>query len=81
MPQDAMRRAQEWTEEARIFVVMGSSLLVRPAAAFPLIAKRGGALLAVINREATPLDEYADFLHRGAIGEFCQRLNVLIADG
>jgi NAD-dependent deacetylase len=81
MPQDAMRRAQEWTEKARIFMVMGSSLQVQPAATFPLIAKRGGALLAIINREATPLDEYADFLHRGAIGEFCQTLNPLIADG
>lgn len=81
MPQDAMRRAQEWTEKANIFMVMGSSLQVQPAATFPLIAKRGGALLAIINREATPLDEYADFLHRGAIGDFCQTLAPLIADG
>lgn len=81
MPQDAMRRAQEWTEKARIFIVMGSSLQVQPAASFPLVAQRNGALLAIINREATPLDEYADFVYQGAIGEFCQKLNVLIADG
>jgi NAD-dependent deacetylase len=81
MPQDAMRRAQAWTEQARIFMVMGSSLQVQPAASFPLIAKRNGALLAIINREPTPLDEYADFTYTGAIGDFCRNFNALIADG
>jgi NAD-dependent deacetylase len=81
MPQEAMQRAQEWTERARVFIVMGSSLQVQPAASFPVIAKRRGALLAIINRESTPLDEYADFVYQGAIGEFCGRLNALIADG
>ncbi len=81
MPEDAMRRAQEWTDRARIFIVLGSSLQVQPAATFPVMAKRNGALLAIINREATPLDEYADFVYQGAIGEFCQKFNTLIADG
>jgi len=81
MPEEAMRRAQEWTETAAIFIVMGSSLQVQPAASFPVIAKRNGALLAIINREPTPLDEHADFVHLGAIGEFCQTFNTLIADG
>jgi NAD-dependent deacetylase len=81
MPEEAMRQAHDWTEKARLFIVMGSSLQVQPAASFPVIAKRNGALLAIINREPTPLDEYADFVHQGAIGEFCQQLNTLIADG
>lgn len=81
MPQDAMRRAQEWTELARIFIVMGSSLQVQPAASFPALAKRNGAVLAIVNREPTPLDDYADFVHHSAIGEFCHRFNNLIADG
>jgi NAD-dependent deacetylase len=81
MPPAAMRKAEEWTAKAEIFVVMGSSLQVHPAAAFPAIAKRSGALLAIINREDGPLDEVADFLHHGAIGEFCRNLNTLIADG
>ncbi len=81
MPEDAMRRAQEWTDRARIFIVLGSSLQVQPAATFPVMAKRNGALLAIINREATPLDEYADFVYQGAIGEFCHKFNTLIADG
>ena len=81
MPQQAMRQAQEWTETAEIFIIMGSSLQVQPAASFPVLAKRNGALLAIINREATPLDDYADFVHQGAIGEFCRNFNILIADG
>jgi NAD-dependent deacetylase len=81
MPQEAMRRAQAWTEQARIFIVMGSSLQVQPAASFPVIAKRNRALLAIINREPTPLDEYADFTYQEAIGEFCRKFNPLIADG
>jgi NAD-dependent deacetylase len=81
MPEAAMRQAQEWTEKAAVFMVMGSSLQVQPAASFPVVAKRNGALLAIINREATPLDEYANFVHHGAIGEFCGRFGEMIADG
>jgi NAD-dependent deacetylase len=81
MPQQAMRKAEEWTGQAEVFVVMGSSLQVQPAAMFPVFAKRNGALLAIINREPGPLDEIADYVYNGAIGEFCQRFNALIADG
>jgi NAD-dependent deacetylase len=81
MPQAAMQQAQEWSELAAVFMVMGSSLQVQPAASFPVFAKRNGALLAIINREPTPLDEYADFVHHGAIGEFCGRFGEMIADG
>lgn len=81
MPEVAMRLAHDWTERAAVFVVMGSSLQVQPAAAFPVLAKRNGAVLAIINRESTPLDEYADFVHHGAIGEFCARFGEMIADG
>ena len=81
MPEQAMRRAQEWTEQAEIFIVMGSSLQVQPAASFPVVAKHNGALLAIINREAGPLDDMADFVHNGAIGEFCAKFGEMIADG
>jgi NAD-dependent deacetylase len=81
MPQAAMRQAQQWTERAEIFVVMGSSLQVQPAASFPVLAKRNGAVLAIINREPGPLDDTADFVYTGAIGAFCQKFNALIADG
>ena len=81
MPENAMRLAQEWTEQAEVFIVMGSSLQVQPAASFPVVAKRNGALLAIINRKAGPLDDTADFVHHGAIGEFCARFGEMIADG
>ena len=81
MPQEAMRKAEEWTEQAEVFVVMGSSLQVQPAASFPVIAKHNGAQLAIINREPGPLDEIADYVHNGAIGEFCGRFSEMIADG
>ena len=81
MPEQAMRMAQGWTEQANVFIVMGSSLQVQPAASFPVMAKRNGALLAIINREEGPLDGMADFVHHGAIGEFCGRFGEMIADG
>ncbi len=80
MPVAAMQRAQVWSEQCEIFIVIGSSLQVQPAASFPVIAKRSGALLAIVNRDPTPLDELADFVHNGAIGEFFQRLGPLLRD-
>jgi NAD-dependent deacetylase len=80
MPVEAMQRAQAWSERAEIFIVVGSSLQVQPAASFPVIAKRSGALLAIINRDPTPLDDLADFVHNGAIGEFFLQLKPLMQD-
>jgi NAD-dependent deacetylase len=78
MPVEAMQRAQAWSEQAEVFIVVGSSLQVQPAATFPVIAKRSGALLAIINRDPTPLDDIADFVHQGAIGAFFERLNTML---
>jgi hypothetical protein len=38
-------------------------------------------MLAIINRDETPLDELANFVHRGAIGKFFERLDPLLRDG
>jgi NAD-dependent deacetylase len=75
MPVEAMNQAQAWSERAEVFIVLGSSLQVQPAASFPVIAKRRGSLLAIINRDETPLDDLADFNHRGSIGGFFEELN------
>src|SRR5438067_1475133 len=65
MPPVAMRRAEEESLAADLFIVLGSSLVVYPAAGFPELAKRNGATLAIVNREETPLDRVADLvLHR-----------------
>jgi NAD-dependent deacetylase len=65
MPQDAMRRAERTTQDCDLFIVLGSSLVVYPAASFPAYAKQNGAQLVIINREPTEQDTIADLvLHR-----------------
>ena len=68
MPERAMRRAEELTLACDLFLAVGSSLVVWPAAGFPLMAKRNGARLTIINREATEFDAAADLVVRGDIG-------------
>jgi NAD-dependent deacetylase len=68
MPEDAMRRAEELTRSADLFIAIGSSLVVWPAAGFPLMAKRNGARLVIINREPTDFDDIADLVARDDIG-------------
>ncbi|HEX7969147.1 MAG TPA: Sir2 family NAD-dependent protein deacetylase [Stellaceae bacterium] len=69
MPAEAMRRAEAETLAADLFVVLGSSLVVYPAAGFPELAKHNGARLVIINREPTRLDPLADLVMHNAIGE------------
>jgi NAD-dependent deacetylase len=68
MPEEPMRRARAETLACDLFVVVGSSLVVYPAAAFPVMAKRNGAGLVIINREATEIDEIADLVVNDEIG-------------
>jgi NAD-dependent deacetylase len=68
MPEREMRRAEQLTLDCDLFLVVGSSLVVWPAAGFPLLAKRNGARLVIINREATEFDEIADLVVREDIG-------------
>jgi NAD-dependent deacetylase len=69
MPEDAMRRATELAQECDLFLAVGSSLVVWPAAGFPLMAKRSGAKLVIINNEPTDQDDIADLVIRHDIGE------------
>jgi NAD-dependent protein deacetylase/lipoamidase len=68
MPEAAMRRAEELTLGCDLFLAIGSSLVVWPAAGFPLMAKRNGARLAIINRDPTEFDDIADLVVREDIG-------------
>ena len=68
MPEREMQLAQSLTEACDLMIVLGSSLTVYPAAGFPEYAKRMGAKLAIVNREETPLDAYADVVVREQIG-------------
>ncbi|NWG46237.1 MAG: NAD-dependent deacetylase [Alphaproteobacteria bacterium] len=62
MPEAAMARAQAETLACDLFVCVGSSLTVYPAAGFPLLARRNGARLVILNREPTDQDEVADLV-------------------
>ena len=68
MPQDEMLRAEAATLACELMLVMGSSLGVYPAAGFPLMAKRNGAGLAILNRDETPQDRFADLVINNEIG-------------
>ena len=68
MPEDAMRRAEQLTVSCDLFLAIGSSLVVWPAAGFPLLAKRSGAALVIINRDRTEFDDIADLVIRQDIG-------------
>jgi NAD-dependent deacetylase len=69
MPEEQMRRAQDATLSSDLFLVIGSSLVVWPAAGFPALAKRNGARLVILNREPTEFDEIADLVAREDIGD------------
>jgi NAD-dependent deacetylase len=69
MPVLAMRRAEAETLAADLFIVLGSSLVVYPAAGFPELAKHNGAKLVIVNREETGLDRHADLVLHEPIGD------------
>jgi NAD-dependent deacetylase len=68
MPLEAMRRAEVASRDCDLFIVLGSSLVVYPAAALPMVAKSNGAALAIINREPTDMDGRADVVIHAEIG-------------
>jgi NAD-dependent deacetylase len=68
MPEAAMRRAEKLSAACDLFLAIGSSLVVWPAAGFPLLAKRNGARLVILNRDPTDFDEIADLVIRADIG-------------
>jgi NAD-dependent deacetylase len=68
MPDAAMRRAEAEALACDLFLVLGSSLVVYPAAGFPRLARRNGAKLVILNREETDQDRLADLVLRTDIG-------------
>ncbi|MEL6504403.1 MAG: Sir2 family NAD-dependent protein deacetylase [Pseudomonadota bacterium] len=74
MPQDRVQRAAQMARNCDLFVVLGSSLVVQPAASLPAIARQAGAALVIINREETPLDSFASVTARVPIGDTMQAI-------
>ena len=69
MPQDVLAEAKCASESCDVFLAVGSSLVVQPAASLPLLAKHVGAKLIIINRTETPLDPIADLVVHDEIGK------------
>lgn len=74
MPEKAMQRALSVTAACDLFLAIGSSLVVYPAASFPSLARQHGARLVILNGEPTPLDDLADLVLRGDIGDILEPL-------
>jgi NAD-dependent deacetylase len=64
LPMDALNEAGEEARTCDLFLSVGSSLVVQPAASMPAIAKRAGASLVIVNKDETPLDSLADLIIR-----------------
>lgn len=68
MPQTAMQKAERESLACDLFLAVGSSLVVYPAAGFPALAKAHGAALVIVNRESTEQDPLADLVVNAEIG-------------
>lgn len=74
LPSDVLDTAVEWAGECDLFLALGSSLVVEPAASLPRIARQAGAKLVIINRDPTPLDNLARMVVNASLGLFFKAL-------
>lgn len=75
LPSVVLYKAMQWATEADLFVTLGSSLVVEPAASLPRIARQNGATLIILNRDPTHLDPMADIVVHAPLGEIFGQLN------
>ncbi|QEG36336.1 NAD-dependent protein deacetylase [Bythopirellula goksoeyrii] len=68
LPMEVLEQAAAWCREADLLLAIGSSLVVSPAADLPMLTKRNGGRLVIINRDTTPLDVMADKVIQESIG-------------
>jgi NAD-dependent protein deacetylase/lipoamidase len=74
LPELEWRQAVEASRRAQLFLLIGTSAVVYPAAGLVELARSEGAQVAVINPEATPLDDLAEWVLRGPAGEILPQL-------
>ncbi len=74
MPEAETQRAVELSRTSDLFLVVGSTLLVQPAALMPVYAKENNAFLAIINLSETPMDPSCDLLIRDKAGPVLKKL-------
>ncbi len=68
MPEKETNEAYRRSSLCDLFIVIGSSLVVQPAASMPVVAKQHGAKLVIINKDPTPCDDMADLVIHGQAG-------------
>lgn len=78
MPFEETREAEMRSRSSDLFMVIGSSLVVQPAAMMPMYAKEGGGKLVIINMESTSCDRNADVVLRGKAGDIMRRIVDLV---
>ncbi len=74
MPEAEVKRATELAHACDLFLVVGSTLLVQPAALLPDVARRAGAHLAIVNLSQTPYDNVCNTLIQGKAGEVLPKI-------
>ena len=74
LPKDVLNEAIREAEKSDVFIVVGSSLQVYPAASLPFIAKENGAKLVLINRDPTDKDWLFDIIIYGKAGEILPKI-------
>ena len=75
LPEMAINAAYNISSQTDLFITMGTSLVVYPAASLPVIAKENGAQLIIINREATPMDRAADFIVQAELRDIVHQIS------
>jgi len=79
LPPDVLEEAIRWSHACELFLAIGSSLVVEPAASLPRLAKQSGARLVIVNRDPTGRDDVADLVLRRPIGKTLGEIDALVA--
>ncbi|MFD1562697.1 NAD-dependent deacetylase [Haloarchaeobius amylolyticus] len=80
LPGAVIQRARSLARESDVFLAIGSSLVVEPAASLPRLAASSGATVGVVNLESTPCDDLADLVFREDVTSVLPRLRDLVAE-
>ena len=74
LPQETLQEAIRRAQNCDLFIVIGSTLIVYPAAYIPTYARESGARLAIVNLTSTPFDHYAEVVIQGKAGEIMSKV-------